>query len=50
MLPGMLEAGRLAGSLYSNAKIYDAKLKGIRPNLVQPYSTHRQVVGDEATK
>jgi len=34
VLPGMLEAGRLAGSLYNNDKIYDAKLKGIRPNLV----------------
>lgn len=50
MLPNLLEAGRLAGSLYNNGRIYDAKLKGIRPNLKQTYLTHRQVVGDEATK
>ena len=41
MLPNLLEAGRLAGSLYNNGRIYDAKLKGIRPNLKQTYLTHR---------
>ena len=50
MIPNLLEAGRLANTLWANGKIYDAKLKGVRPNLIQPYHTYRQVVGDEATK
>ena len=50
MFPGLLGAGRLAGTLISNNRIYDEALKGIRPNLMQSYHTHRQVVGDEATK
>ena len=50
ILPGMLAAGRLYGSLASNEKIYDEALKGIKPDLRQTYNTYRQVVGDEATK
>lgn len=49
-MPDLLEVSRLAGTLASNSRVYDAKLKGIRPNLQQTYLTHRQVVGDEATK
>lgn len=49
-LPDMLEAGRLAGSLNNNEKVYQASLAGIRPNLAQSYNTHRQIVGDEGTK
>lgn len=49
-LPDILEAGRLAGSLNNNEKVYQASLAGIRPNLAQSYNTHRQVVGDETTK
>ena len=49
-LPGLISAGRLAGTLAANNKIYDAKLKGISPNLQQSYNTYRQVLGDEATK
>lgn len=50
MIPGLLSTGRLAGSLINNARVYDEALKGIKPTLIQPYYTHRQVVGDEATK
>lgn len=50
MIPGLLATGRLAGNLINNARVYDEALKGIRPTLLQPYYTHRQVVGDEATK
>ena len=50
MIPGLLSTGRLAGNLINNARVYDEALKGIRPTLLQPYYTHRQVVGDEATK
>ena len=48
--PNLLEDLRLGLSLNANQRIYDASLKGIRPNLMQTYLTHRQVVGDEATK
>ena len=41
---------RLAGNLINNDRIYDEALKGIKPDLRQTYQTHRQVVGDEATK
>jgi len=34
MYPGLLGAGRLAGTLISNNRIYDEALKGIRPNLM----------------
>ena len=50
MYPELLGLGRLAGTLASNEKIYGEALKGIRPDLKQSYLTHRQVVGDEATK
>lgn len=48
--PNLLGFGRLAGTLINNEKIYDEALKGINPVLKQSYHTHRQVVGDEATK
>lgn len=48
--PDIIEALRLAGNLHNNNRVYDAALKGIRPNLQQTYNTYRQVVGDEATK
>lgn len=50
LLPGLLAGTRLAGTLINNNKIYDEALKGIKPTLMNPYHTHRQVVGDEATK
>ena len=48
--PNLYAAGRLAGNLLANERIYDEYIKGIRPNLLQTYQTHRQVLGDEATK
>jgi len=50
LLPGLLAGTRLAGTLINNNKIYDEALKGIKPTLMNPYHTHRQVDGDEATK
>ena len=50
MLPGLVSTGRLVGNIITTNKVYDEALKGIRPTLLQPYYTHRQVVGDEATK
>lgn len=49
-LPGLMAAGRLAGNLWNNNRVYNEALKGIKPSLKQTYYTHRQVVGDEATK
>lgn len=49
-LPGLLGLGRLAGNLINNDRVYDESLKAIRPDLLQTYKTHRQIVGDEATK
>ena len=49
-LPDILEAGRLIGNYYNNERVYGEQLKGIHPDLIQSYQTHRQVVGDEATK
>lgn len=48
--PNLYAAGRLAGNLINNERVYDEALKGIKPFLRQTYNTHRQVVGDEATK
>ena len=48
--PDMWAAGRLAGNLINNERVYNEQLKGINPVLRQTYNTHRQVVGDEATK
>lgn len=48
--PNLYALGRLAGNLINNERIYDEALKGINPVLRQTYYTHRQVVGDEATK
>lgn len=50
LIPNIIEAGRLAGSLANNEKVYQASLAGLRPNLEQSYNTHRQIVGDEASK
>ena len=49
-LPGLMAAGRLAGNLWNNSRVYGEALKAIKPNLKQTYYTDRQVVGDEATK
>lgn len=48
--PNLLSAGRLAYSLDTNKRMYEEQLKGIKPQLQGSYHTHRQVVGDEATK
>ena len=48
--PNIYSLGRLAWNIASNDKIYGEQLKGIKPVLKDPYLTHRQVVGDEATK
>jgi hypothetical protein len=40
----------LAGNLLNNEKVFDESIKGINPDLKSSYHTHRQVVGDEATK
>ena len=48
--PNLYALGRLVGNLNNNERVYGEALKGIRPNLLQTYRTHRQVVGDEATK
>lgn len=48
--PNLIGFGRLAGNLINNERVYDEALKGINPVLRQSYHTHRQVVGDEATK
>ncbi len=48
--PDLLGVLRLAGHLNNNERVYKESLKAIIPNLQQTYLTHRQVVGDEATK
>ena len=48
--PDLLEGIRLAGSLGTNSRVFRESEKAIIPNLQQTYQTHRQVVGDEATK
>ena len=48
--PNIYSLGRLAWNIASNDKIYGEQLKGIKPVLKDSYLTHRQVVGDEATK
>lgn len=48
--PDLLDALRLAGNMHNNERVYNESLKAIIPNLQQTYNTHRQVVGDEATK
>ena len=48
--PDLWATARLAGNLINNERVYDEALKGIKPVLRQSYHTHRQVVGDEATK
>ena len=48
--PDLYAFGRLTGNLINNERVYDEQLKGIKPVLRQTYNTHRQVVGDEATK
>ena len=48
--PDLFAAGRLAGNLWNNERVFRESEKGIRPDLKQTYYTHRQVVGDEAAK
>ena len=48
--PDLLDALRLAGNMHNNERVYRESMKAIIPNLQQTYNTHRQVVGDEATK
>lgn len=48
--PDLLAAGRFAGNLINNERVFDESIKGINPDLKSSYHTHRQVVGDEATK
>lgn len=48
--PDLYAFGRLTGNLINNERVYNEALKGINPVLKQSYHTHRQVVGDEATK
>lgn len=48
--PNLLGYARLAGNLINNERVYKEALKGIKPTLISPYHTYRQVVGDEATK
>ena len=48
--PNLYATGRLIGNLLNNERVYDEALKGISPVLKQTYNTHRQIVGDEATK
>lgn len=50
IVPGALNIGRLWNTLNTNKKVYDHMKKAIFPVLQQSYHTHRQVVGDEATK
>lgn len=48
--PNLLAFGRLAGNLINNERVFDEQIQGISPDLKSSYHTHRQVVGDEATK
>lgn len=48
--PDLYASGRLIGNLINNGRVYDEALKGLNPVLRQSYNTHRQIVGDEATK
>lgn len=50
IVPGALNIGRLQNTLNTNKKVYGHMKKAIFPVLQQSYHTHRQVVGDEATK
>ena len=50
IIPGLLTNGRLINTLLTNKKVYENAKKAIFPVLQQSYHTHRQVVGDEATK
>ena len=48
--PDLLSALRYAGNMHNNERVYNEMKQAIIPNLQQTYHTHRQVVGDEATK
>lgn len=48
--PELLEGIRLAGALGTNSRVLAESEKAVIPNLQQTYQTHRQIVGDEATK
>lgn len=48
--PDIVDALRLGLNLNNNNRIFNTMMKSIKPDLQQTYQTHRQVVGDEATK
>ena len=48
--PNIIALGRLAGNLINNERVFDEQIQGISPDLKSSYHTHRQIVGDEATK
>ena len=48
--PDILDALRLGLNLNNNQRVFDTMMNSIKPALQQGYHTHRQVVGDEATK
>ena len=50
VLPELISAGRLVGNIWNNNRVFDEQIKGIKPTLKQSYLTHRQNVGDEASK
>ena len=46
----LLAAVRYAGNMHNNERVYNEMKQAIIPNLQGTYTTHRQIVGDEATK
>ena len=48
--PDLLAAVRYAGNMHNNERVYNEMKQAIIPNLQGTYTTHRQIVGDEATK
>ena len=48
--PDILDALRLGLNLNNNQRVFDTMMNSIKPALQQGYHTHRQIVGDEATK
>ena len=48
--PDLLAAGRLAGNLWNNDRVFREQLEGLQPVLKGTYNTYRQVTGDEGSK
>lgn len=48
--PDLLAAVRYAGNMHNNERVYNEMKQAIIPNLQGTYTTHRRIVGDEATK